>query len=189
MKKTYIFITTMLIISTLSFAQKKKNAVQVAPVPDKLELLKQEVIKKIDDRQKFTQEVNDQIFSFGELGFQEFETSKYITNLLEKNGFTVERGVAGMPTAWIAKWGSGKPVIAIGSDIDCIPKASQKPGVAYKEPIVEGAPGHGEGHNSGQALNITAVLALKEIMEREKIAGTLMLWPGVAEEQIGRAHV
>lgn len=183
MKKTYIFITTMLIVSNLAFSQKKKAV--VAPVPDKLELLKQEVIKKIDDRQKFTQEVNDQIFSFGELGFQEYETSKYLTNLLEKNGFTVERGVAGMPTAWIAKWGSGKPVIAIGSDIDCIPKASQKPGVAYKDPIVEGAPGHGEGHNSGQALNITAVLALKEIMEREKISGTLMLWPGVAEEQVG----
>ncbi|CAH0994114.1 p-aminobenzoyl-glutamate hydrolase subunit B [Emticicia aquatica] len=183
MKKSCIFIATILIVSNLAFSQKKKTI--VAPVPDKLELLKQEVIKKIDDRQKFTQEVNDQIFSFGELGFQEYETSKYITNLLEKNGFTVERGVAGMPTAWIAKWGSGKPVIAIGSDIDCIPKASQKPGVAYKEPIVEGAPGHGEGHNSGQALNITAVLALKEIMEREKIAGTLMLWPGVAEEQVG----
>lgn len=183
MKKTYIFITTMLIVSNLAFSQKKKAV--AAPVPDKLELLKQEVIKKIDDRQKFTQEVNDQIFSFGELGFQEYETSKYLTNLLEKNGFTVERGVAGMPTAWIAKWGSGKPVIAIGSDIDCIPKASQKPGVAYKDPIVEGAPGHGEGHNSGQALNITAVLALKEVMEREKISGTLMLWPGVAEEQVG----
>ncbi len=184
MKKTYIFITTMLIINSLAFSQKKK-AIISAPVPDRLELLKQEVIKKIDERQKFTQEVNDQIFSFGELGFQEFETSKYLTNLLEKNGFSVERGVAGMPTAWIAKWGSGKPVIAIGSDIDCIPKASQKPGVAYKDPIVEGAPGHGEGHNSGQALNITAVLALKEIMEREKIAGTLVLWPGVAEEQVG----
>ncbi|MFN3489909.1 MAG: amidohydrolase [Emticicia sp.] len=183
MKKTYIFITTMLIVSNLAFSQKKK--VVTAPVPDKLELLKQEVIKKIDDRQKFTQEVNDQIFSFGELGFQEYETSKYLTNLLEKNGFTVERGVAGMPTAWIAKWGSGKPVIAIGSDIDCIPKASQKPGVAYKDPIVEGAPGHGEGHNSGQALNITAVLALKEVMERDKISGTLVLWPGVAEEQVG----
>lgn len=90
-----------------------------------------------------------------------------------------------MPTAWIATWGSGKPVIAIGSDVDCIPKASQKPGVAYKSPIVEGAPGHGEGHNSGQALNIVAALAVKQLMERDKIPGTLMLWPGVAEELVG----
>jgi aminobenzoyl-glutamate utilization protein B len=90
-----------------------------------------------------------------------------------------------MPTAWIAKWGSGKPVIAIGSDIDSIPKASQKPGVAYKDPIVDGAPGHGEGHNSGQAVNLTAILAVKEIMEREKLSGTLVIWPGVAEELVG----
>lgn len=172
-----------LLLTTSIYAQKKKNSAK--PIPDKVELLKQELIKKIDEKQKFTQEVNDQIFSYAELGFQEFETSKFLTNLLEKNGFQVERGIAGMPTAWIAKWGSGKPVIAVGSDIDCIPKASQKPGVAFKSPIVEGAPGHGEGHNSGQALNITAVLALKELMEREKIPGTLVLWPGVAEEQVG----
>lgn len=182
-KKNFV-IASALIISTLSFAQKKKTASLTAP-PDKLELLKQEVIQKIESRQKFTADVNDMIFSFAELGFQEFETSRYLTNLLEKEGFTIERGIAGMPTAWLAKWGSGKPVIAIGSDIDCIPKASQKPGVAYKSPIVEGAPGHGEGHNSGQALNITAVLAVKEIMEREKLSGTLVLWPGVAEEQVG----
>jgi aminobenzoyl-glutamate utilization protein B len=131
----------------------------------------------------------DQVFSFAELGFQEFETSKYLTALLEKEGFRVERGVAGIPTAWTATWGSGKPVIALGSDIDCIPKASQKPGVAWHEPLVEGAPGHGEGHNSGVPLNITAALALKKLMQREKLPGTLMLWPGVAEEVIGgKAH-
>lgn len=105
--------------------------------------------------------------------------------MLEKNGFKIQKGVAGVPTAWIATWGSGKPVIALGSDVDCIPKASQKPGVAYHDPMVDGAPGHGEGHNSGQALNIIAALAVKKIMEREKIPGTLMLWPGVAEELVG----
>jgi len=88
----------------------------------------------------------------------------------------------GMPTAWVARWGSGRPVIALGSDIDCLPKASQKPGVAYREPLVEGAPGHGEGHNSGQAVNIVAALAVKNLMEREKLSGTLVIWPGVAEE-------
>jgi aminobenzoyl-glutamate utilization protein B len=185
MRKNFIVIASALIISTLSFGQKKKIAAPTTPPPDRIELLKQELVKKIDERQKFTADVNDMIFSFGELGFQEFETSKYLVEILEKNGFKVEKGIAGMPTAWLAKWGSGKPVIAIGSDIDCIPKASQKPGVAYKSPIVEGAPGHGEGHNSGQALNITAVLAVKEIMEREKLSGTLVLWPGVAEEQVG----
>ena len=85
----------------------------------------------------------------------------------------------------MARWGSGKPVIALGSDLDCIPKASQKPGVAYHEPIVEGAPGHGEGHNAGSPLNVLAAIHVKEIMEREGIAGTLVLWPGVAEELVG----
>ena len=98
---------------------------------------------------KQTQVMVDMVFSFGELGFQEFETSKYLTGILEKEGFKIERGIAGIPTAWMATWGSGKPVIALGSDIDCIPQASQKPGVAYHDPMIEGAPGHGEGHNSG----------------------------------------
>jgi len=66
--------------------------------------------------------------------------------------------------------------------VDCIPQASQKPGVAYHDPIIEGAPGHGEGHNSGMPLNITAALALKKIMERNRLGGTILLWPGIAEE-------
>jgi len=90
-----------------------------------------------------------------------------------------------MPTAFMATWGSGKPVIALGSDIDGIPQASQKPGVAYHDPLVPGAPGHGEGHNSGQAVNITAALAIKKLMEREKIPGTIKIWPGTAEELVG----
>jgi aminobenzoyl-glutamate utilization protein B len=176
-KLTFTILLFVLII-TKSYSQKKFT-------DSKLEKLRTELISEIDKKKEFTAQMNDQIFSFGELGFQEFETTKYLTDLLEKEGFIIERGIAGMPTAWLAKWGSGKPMIAIGSDVDCIPKASQKPGVAFHDPIVEGAPGHGEGHNSGQALNITAVLAIKKIMEREKMSGTLMLWPGIAEELVG----
>jgi aminobenzoyl-glutamate utilization protein B len=150
----------------------------------KIEALKAEAAQLVQDNAKLSQEMVDMIFSFGELGFQEYETSKYITDILKKSGFSVEYGISGIETAWIAKWGSGSPVIAIGSDLDCIPKASQNPGVAYHDPMIEGAPGHGEGHNSGQALNVTAALAVKEIMEREGIQGTLVLWPGVAEELV-----
>jgi aminobenzoyl-glutamate utilization protein B len=110
----------------------------------KIDKLKQEVAVEVEKNAALGQQINDMLFSFSELGFQEVETFAYLTNLLEKNGFTIEKGVAGIPTAWIAKWGSGKPVIALGSDVDCIPKASQKPGVAYHDPIVEGAPGHGD---------------------------------------------
>ena len=147
--------------------------------------LKAEVAAEVEKLKDFSQQMVDQVFSYGELGFQEVETSKYLVGVLKKNGFTVEEGVAGIPTAFMATWGSGKPVIALGSDIDGIPQSSQKPGVAYREPLVPGAPGHGEGHNSGQAVNITAAIVLKKIMERDKIPGTIRIWPGVAEEQIG----
>ncbi|HEX7114532.1 MAG TPA: amidohydrolase [Steroidobacter sp.] len=152
-----------------------------------LAALKERAVAGVEARAKLAQQINDSIFSFAELGYQEFETSRYLTTLLERSGFEVERGVAGIPTAWVARWtnGQGGPVIALGSDIDCIPKASQKPGIPWHEPLVEGAPGHGEGHNSGQALNVVAAFALQEIMRRENIAGTLMLWPGVAEELLG----
>jgi aminobenzoyl-glutamate utilization protein B len=131
------------------------------------------------------QQMVDMVFSFGELGFQEFETQRYLTGILKENGFTIETGIAGIPTAWVARYGSGRPVIALGSDVDGIPQASQKPGVAYRDQIVEGAPGHGEGHNSGTPLNVLAAIAVKRIMEREKLPGTIMIWPGVAEEQLG----
>jgi len=151
----------------------------------KLEALKKEVAITIDGQAKQAQVMVDKVFSFAELGFQEYETSKYITDILKENGFEIEDSISGIPTAWWAKWGSGKPVIAVGSDLDCIPKASQVPGVAYHKPIIEGAPGHGEGHNSGTPLNLIAVLAVKDIMERENIPGTLIIWPGVAEELVG----
>jgi aminobenzoyl-glutamate utilization protein B len=147
--------------------------------------IKDEAIREVDKLKDFSQQMVDQIFSYGELGFQEVETSRYLINILKKHGFRIEEGVAGIPTAFMATWGNGKPVIALGSDIDGIPQSSQKPGVAYRDPLVEGAPGHGEGHNSGQAVNITAAIVLKAIMEREKIPGTIRIWPGVAEELVG----
>ena len=153
-----------------------------ASADPRIEQYKRELIADIDGMKDFTQQMVDSVFSFGELGFQEIETSRYLTAILEKNGFRVERGIAGIPTAWTASWGAGKPVIALGSDIDGIPQASQKPGVAYREALIEGAPGHGEGHNSGMPLNVTAALALKKVMERNRLPGTIRLWPGVAEE-------
>jgi len=182
--------TAIVLVCTLAVAgvhaQKKTSPAQKAAAPaSKLDAYKHEAAAEVDSMHEFTQQMVDQIFSYGELGFQEFETSKYITGILEKNGFNVETGLSGIPTAWMATWGSGKPVIAIGSDIDGIPQASQKPGVGYHDPMIPGAPGHGEGHNSGQAVNITAVLAVKKVMERDHLPGTIKIWPGVAEELVG----
>jgi len=158
----------------------------VAQQDPRLEDLKVEAEQMIRDRAKLAQEIVDHLFSFGELGMQEFETQRYLTGLLEEEGFDIELGIAGMPSAWTATWsnGSGEPVIALGSDIDGIPQSNQKPGVAYRDPILSMAPGHGEGHNSGQAVNIVAAIVVKELMEREGVNGTLLIWPGVAEEQV-----
>lgn len=157
-----------------------------AQADPRLDDLKEEALELVEERAELVQEIIDMLFSFGELGMQEFETQAYLTGILEEAGFDIELGVAGMPSAWTARWsnGSGEPVIALGSDVDGIPQSNQKPGVAYRDPILAMAPGHGEGHNSGQAVNIVAALAVKEIMERENIDGSLLIWPGVAEEQV-----
>src|SRR5713226_7828935 len=173
---------SLLIATACALAQPKV-------APDKEAAMKADLNGQIDAMKKQAQVMVDSVFSFGELGFQEFETTKYLTAILEKEGFKIERGIAGIPTAWVASWGEGKPVISLGSDIDDIPQASQKPAVAWHEPMIEGAPGHGEGHNSGVPLNIVAALAVKKVMEREHLSGTIRLWPGIAEEQLGtKAH-
>lgn len=176
-RRTFLLLALICMIGTTAQSQPSSN--------DRLSKLKAEAAAEVEKQYVLAQQINDMLFSFSELGFQEVETFTYLTTLLEKNGFKIQKGIAGVPTAWTATWGTGKPVIALGSDVDCIPKASQKPGVAFADPIVVGAPGHGEGHNSGQALNIVAALTIKKIMEREKIRGTLMLWPGIAEELVG----
>jgi aminobenzoyl-glutamate utilization protein B len=152
--------------------------------PSELDEWKTRLVSYIESRRDFTADVVDQVFSYGELGFQEFETSRYLVDILRENGFSVEEGVAGIPTAWVATWGEGEPKISLGTDLDNIPKASQTPGVACHLPLVEGAPGHGEGHNSGMAVQITAALAVKDLMERENLPGTIQIWPGVAEELV-----
>lgn len=169
-----LFAYLFILISFVNSANAQNNAVIVT--------LKEEVTKSVEAKSKLSQEIIDSLFSFSELGFQEYETQRYISSILEENNFKVEKDVAGLPSGWWATWGSGHPVIALGTDVDGIPKASQKPGVAYKEPLIEGAPGHGEGHNSGMAVLITAALSLQEVMERDNIPGTIVIWPGIAEE-------
>ena len=183
-------LATLPLVAALTLAAVAPLASQTPDRPTgrqlaRLDALKREAVRDVERMRDTTQQIVDMLFSFGELGFQEVETSRYLVDVLRRNGFAVQEGISGIPTAWMATWGSGKPVIALGSDIDGIPQASQKPGVAYRAPLVEGAPGHGEGHNSGQAVIITAALAVKKLMEREHLPGTIKIWPGVAEELLG----
>jgi aminobenzoyl-glutamate utilization protein B len=183
MSRSLLFLAAL---AAAPAAAQQTPAPAAAPNPNpRLEALKREAVADVESRAVFTQQMVDQIFSFGELGFQETETSKYLVDLLRREGFRVETNYAGIPTAFVATWGSGKPVVTLGTDIDGIPQASQQPGVACRAPLVPGAPGHGEGHNAGMGVIVTAALAVKKIMEREKLPGTIKIWPGVAEEQIG----
>lgn len=178
MKTNVLLIVSCFAFSVVATGQKTYSKKQI-------EKLKTEAAALVEANKKQAQVMVDKIFSFAELGFQEEESSTYLTTLLKENGFTVAHSVSGIPTAWFAQWSNGEgPVIALGSDVDCIPKASQYPGVAYHKPMVDGAPGHGEGHNAGIPLNIMSALAVKQLMEREAIGGTLVVWPGIAEELV-----
>jgi aminobenzoyl-glutamate utilization protein B len=147
--------------------------------------MKQEAEADVDAHAKLVQEMIDSVFSFAEPGFQEFRTQAYLTDILARNGFTITKGVAGIPTAWTATWGEGGPLIALGADEDDLLGVSQYPGVPFLKPIVDGAPGHCEGHNTMMPAQIAAALAVKAVMEKHHLSGRIMLWPGIAEELLG----
>lgn len=128
--------------------------------------------------------LSDSIFYFGELGMQEHESSALMTELLTEAGFAVVRGISGFPTAFLATCGSGGPVIAMHTEFDANPDNSQQTGVAERRPIVEGAPGHCEGHNVNAAVLVTAALAVKRAMDEYGVKGTLKIFGAPAEEQL-----
>lgn len=147
--------------------------------------LKAELAGIVDGKAKLTQEIVDTVFSFAEVGFHETETMRYLTEMLRAEGFTIETGVGGMPTAWVATWSNGDgPAISFNSDVDGLPGQSQTPGVLERMPMVEGGSGHGEGHNTGIAVSVVAALSVKAMMESGNIGGTLQVWPGIAEEAL-----
>src|SRR5919202_1459703 len=133
---TAIAIASAVVATPL--AQRRSDRKPASAKKDaRLERFKTEAVADVEQMQTFTQQMVDEIFSYGELGFQEFETNRYLIGILKKNGFSVQEGIAGIPTAFMATWGSGRPVLALGSDIDGIPQASQKPGVAFHAPLIE----------------------------------------------------
>jgi aminobenzoyl-glutamate utilization protein B len=126
--------------------------------------------------------ISDTIWGYAELGLQEFRSSKLLADTLEAAGFTVERGLAGMPTCFVASYGSGKPVIGLLGEFDALPMLSQKARVPRKDPLVEGAPGHGCGHNSMCTAAAAAAIAVKEAMDTYGIKGTIKVFGSPAEE-------
>ena len=119
--------------------------------------------------------VGDSLYYFGELGMQEYESAKFLKQTLEGIGFKVETGGAGFPTSVWAQWGSGKPKIVIVTEIDALPGGSQTPGSIERKPLIKDAPGHMEGHNTHGAVAVGAAYALKRVMERYKLPGTVAI--------------
>jgi aminobenzoyl-glutamate utilization protein B len=128
--------------------------------------------------------ISDSIWGFAELGMQEFRSSDILARAIESEGFTVERGVAGMPTCFVATWGKGKPVIGILGEYDALPMLSQKALTPVQNPIITGAPGHGCGHNMMGTAAIAAAIAVKKSMEQNNIEGTIKFFGSPAEETL-----
>lgn len=144
---------------------------------------KQIAVNWVEKHRDLIVKVHDQIWENPEVGLQEFKSAELLTDVLEKHDFDVERGVAGMPSAFVATWGEGKPVIGIMGELDALPGLSQKK-VTHKEPVKEGAPGHGCGHNGYATAALGGALAAKAAMEEEGIKGTIKYFGCPAEETL-----
>ncbi|WP_299188429.1 amidohydrolase [uncultured Aquimarina sp.] len=143
---------------------------------------KKAIIKSIEKHQEELIKISDEIWALAETAFEENQSSKLLADYAEKQGFTVERGVAGMPTAFVATYGSGKPVISVLGEFDALPGISQK-AQPTKSPLKEGAGGHGCGHNLFGAGSLGAAIAVKELIESGKIKGTVKFFGTPSEEK------
>ncbi len=146
-------------------------------------MLKETALSWIDDNEKRIIEISDRAWEFAEVGLLEFETSKLFADEVEKHGFNVLRGVAGMPTAFVGTWGSGSPTIGVMGELDALAGVSQK-AVPYKDPVFDGEPGHGCGHNIHGASGVAGTIAIKKAMEINNISGTIKFFGCPAEETL-----
>lgn len=173
MKKllTLLFVFT----STVAICQKKKTPVN----PNKTA-----VMQSVDKHQQELISVSDKIWAYAETALRENKSAKELADYAETQGFRLKRGVAGMPTAFTAEYGSGKPIIGIMGEFDALPGISQK-AQPTKEALNPGAAGHGCGHNLFGAGSLGAAVAIKELMQQGKLKGTIRFYGTPAEESVG----
>jgi aminobenzoyl-glutamate utilization protein B len=140
------------------------------------------LLKSIERHKANLIEISDKIWSLAETAFEENASAKILADYAQVQGFRVERGVAEMPTAFVATYGSGKPVISVLGEFDALPGISQK-AVPTKSPLIEGAAGHGCGHNLFGAGSLGAAIAIKELIAQGKIKGTIKFFGTPSEEK------
>ncbi len=145
---------------------------------------KSEMVASIEKHKTELITLSDQIWALAETALKESKSSKLLADYAEQQGFKVERGVAGMPTAFVATYGEGKPIIGILGEFDALPGISQK-ATPVKEPYEPGAAGHGCGHNLFGAGSLGAAIAIKELIAAGKLKGTIRFYGTPAEESVG----
>ena len=172
MKIKFSLIVALCVTVSFSYAQKKK----------KISKSKQAIIASVEKHKENLIKISDDIWALAETAFEEHESSKILADYAESQGMTVERGVAGMPTAFVATYGTGKPVISVLGEFDALPGLSQKT-TPDKNPLVEGGAGHGCGHNMFGAASLGAAIAIKEQIEAGNIKGTVKFMGTPSEEK------
>jgi aminobenzoyl-glutamate utilization protein B len=173
MKKLLFFGVLALQIGLVAAQDKKKVAIKDAE--------KTAIWNQLDRQYPAYCGIARDIWSYAELGFQEQKSAELLQATLRKEGFNVESNVAGMPTGFVATYGSGGPVIGILAEFDALPGLSQD-SVPYRKPLVEGGSGHGCGHNLFGTASMAAAIALKDHLIKSKKAGTVKIFGTPAEE-------
>ncbi|MHA2153420.1 MAG: amidohydrolase [Candidatus Thorarchaeota archaeon] len=143
--------------------------------------MKNEAWNWISENEKMIIEASEKVWNLAELGLVEHKSAEYLAKILEEQGFVIESGVADIPTAFVATYGKGAPTIGFMGEYDALPGLSQKP-VSHQEPVEEGAPGHGCGHNIHGVTGVMAAIATKVVMERHGLEGTVKFFGTPAEE-------
>jgi aminobenzoyl-glutamate utilization protein B len=167
-----LLVLCAVLVSGAAFGQKKP----------KISKNKQAVIQSVEARNDELVRLSDEIWGYEEIAFREVQSSKALSDYAEEQGFRVTRGVGEIPTAFVAEYGSGKPVIGVLGEFDALPGLSQNT-VPVKSPRNEGAPGHGCGHNIYGVASLGAATAIKELIEKGELKGTIRFYGTPAEEK------
>lgn len=176
MKKKLLILLFLIVLSATSFSFLEESTNH--------KKIKAQVIEIIEDTCPLLIEVSDFLWDCSEIALQEHKSAKFLEETLEKEGFRVDREVAGLPTAFVASYGSGKPIIGILAEYDALPGLSQE-ATSHQKVRIEGGAGHGCGHNLFGAGSVGAAISLKRVMEKFKIPGIVRLYGCPAEEDVG----
>jgi aminobenzoyl-glutamate utilization protein B len=157
---------------------------QAASTQQPISINKKAVLASVDKHQQGLISLSNQVWAFAEIAMRETKSARVLSDYAEANGFKVQRGVAAIPTAFVAEYGSGRPIIGVLGEFDALPGLSQK-ALPFKEALLNGAPGHGCGHNMFGAGSLGAAIAIKELIAAGKLKGTIRFYGTPAEEDLG----